>query len=414
MKKYISQHLDVTTLLQLTAGLWLGYLLVLLAIDYLFYAQPVFPLLFYAINGLIALAVLGLAFWPPGRAWLGQAFLPLVVVLLSVTPMVLAQAMTAPRLPPTQAGGPEAVVLRIMPLLLVALILTAWQYGWRSVVLFSVGTALASLGLHLCFYRPGAPLLPPLFVLIIQTITFLLVGYFLSVLVQQLRRQNESLEQANARLADHAATLEELAISQERNRMARELHDTLAHTLSALSVQLETAKAYQDVDPAATAAILETSLAATRSGLQETRQVLKSLRASPLEDMGLALALRQLATETAERANLDLRYLVPTHFPPLPQAIEQCLYRVTQEATANVAHHANARTLTVQLTFNGDIVLQVRDDGLGFDPQQAEAEGHFGLAGMRERAALVGGILTVTSQPGADSVVQLTIKDFSK
>ena len=415
MKKYISQHLDLITLIQLTAGLWLGYLLVLLAIDYLLYAQPIFPPLFYAINGLIALAVLGLAFWPSGRAWLGQAFLPLVVVLLSVTPMVLAQVMTAARLPPAAGGGPEAVVLRIMPLLLVALILTAWQYGWRYVVLFSVGTALASLGLHLYFYRPGgAPLLPPLFVLVIQTITFLLVGYFVSVLVQQLRRQNESLEQANARLADHAATLEELAISQERNRMARELHDTLAHTLSALSVQLETARAYQDVDPAATAAILETSLAATRTGLQETRQALKSLRASPLEDMGLALALRQLATETAERANLELHYLVPTHFPPLPQAIEQCLYRVTQEATANVAHHANARTLTVQLTFNGDIVLQVRDDGLGFDPQQAEAEGHFGLAGMRERAALVGGVLTVTSQPGAGTVVQLTIEDFSK
>ena len=169
--------------------------------------------------------------------------------------------------------------------------------------------------------------------------------------------------------------------------MARELHDTLAHTLSALSVQLETAKAYRDVDPAATAAILDTSLAATRSGLQETRQALKSLRASPLEDMGLSLALRQLATETAERANLQLDLSVPTHIPSLPHAIEQCLYRVTQEATANVAYHADARTMTVQLTFNGDILLQVSDDGRGFDPQQAEAAGHFGLVGMRERAA---------------------------
>jgi signal transduction histidine kinase len=130
--------------------------------------------------------------------------------------------------------------------------------------------------------------------------------------------------------------------------------------------------------------------------------------------MGLALALRQLAMEAAERANLELHFLVPTHFPPMPHAIEQCLYRVTQEATANVAHHANARTLTVQLTFNGELVLQVRDDGLGFDPKQAEAEGHFGLAGMRERAALVGGVLTVTSQPGAGAVVQLSIEDFAK
>ena len=109
--------------------------------------------------------------------------------------------------------------------------------------MFSGGIALFSLGLHLYYYRPDGPsLLPPVFVLVIQTITFLLVGYYISVLVRQLRQQNESLAQANARLADHAATLEELTISRERNRMARELHDTLAHTLSALSVQLETAQ----------------------------------------------------------------------------------------------------------------------------------------------------------------------------
>lgn len=184
--------------------------------------------------------------------------------------------------------------------------------------------------------------------------------------------------------------------------------------LSALSVQLETAKAYHDVDPATTADILDTSLVVTRSGLQETRQALKALRASPLEDMGLSLALRQLVTETAERANLQLNLSAQTHFPALPHAIEQCLYRVTQEATANVTHHANARTMTVQLTFNGDILLQVSDDGQGFDPQQAEAAGHFGLTGMRERAALVGGILNVISQPGAGTIVKLKIEDFIK
>jgi two-component system sensor histidine kinase UhpB len=125
--------------------------------------------------------------------------------------------------------------------------------------------------------------------------------------------------------------------------------------------------------------------------------------------MGLSLALRQLATETAERANLQLNLSMPTHFPSLSPAIEQCLYRVTQEATANVAHHANASTLIVQLTYNGGILLQISDDGQGFDPQQAESAGHFGLAGMRERAALVGGVLNVTSQPGAGAGVQLTI-----
>ncbi len=231
MNKYISQHLTLITILPLTAGLWLGYLLVLLAIDHLFYPRPIFSPLYYLINGLAALAVLGLALWPRGRAWLGWAFLPLVIGLLSVTPLVMAQVVTI-QLPFNPASSLEAVLLRTMPLLLMTLILLVWQYGWRYVILFSVNIALFTLGLHLYFYQPGrSSLLPPVTVLIIQTITFLLVGYFISVLIQQLRRQNESLAQANAQLADYAATLEDLTISRERNRMARELHDTLAHTL---------------------------------------------------------------------------------------------------------------------------------------------------------------------------------------
>ncbi len=297
-----------------------------------------------------------------------------------------------------------------MPQLLIVLILIVWQYGWRYVIVFSGGIAVFSLGLHLYFFRPGGPsLLPPVFVLVIQTITFLVVGYFIDVLVQQLRQQNESLEHANAQLLDHAATLEELTISRERNRMARELHDTLAHTLSALSVQLETVKAYWEVDPAVVQPMLDKALTATRSGLQETRRALKSLRASPLDDLGLALALRQLATETAQRANLQLDLSVPEHLPSLTPAVEQCIYRVTQEATANVIHHANARRLMVHLAFNGEVSLRVSDDGCGFDPQEAESAGHFGLSGMRERAQLVGGDLSISSQPGEGTTIQLTI-----
>jgi len=328
--------------------------------------------------------------------------------------VMMAQLM-AMQQPPGPANSPEAVFLRTMPLLFMSLILTAWQYGWRAVILFSSGISLFMLGLHLFFFRPGgASLMPPLTVLLIQFISFLVVGYFISTLIKRLKQQQDSLAQANTQLTDYAATLEELTISRERNRMARELHDTLAHSLSALSVQLETVKAYWDVDSAAAQQILDKSLTATRSGLQETRRALKSLRASPLEDMGLSLALRQMATETAERANLQLNLSMPTHFPSLPQTIEQCLYRITQEATANVAHHANARTLTVQLTINGDILLQVSDDGQGFDPQQAESAGHFGLAGIRERAALVGGELDISSQPGEGTVVKLILEDVIK
>jgi signal transduction histidine kinase len=403
---------DVARLLRLAVALWLGYLLALVLIDHRFYPHPIFPPRYYLVNGLGALVVLGLALWPRGRTWLGCAFLPLVIGLLSVLPVMMAQLVTM-RLPPNPASGPEAVLVRTMPLLFIALILTAWQYGWRYVILFSGGIALFALGLHLFFFRPGGPsLLPPVTVLVIQTISFLVVGYFISTLMNRLKMQQTSLEQANAQLVHYATTLEHLTISRERNRMARELHDTLAHTLSGLSVQLETVKAYWDVDPAAAQQMLDKSLGATRSGLQETRRALKSLRASPLDDLGLVLALRKLAEETAARANLQLDLSLPERLPALSPDVEQCIYRVAQEAVANAAHHANAHTLIVQLSVNGrGVSLLVRDDGLGFNVRQGEASGRFGLPGMRERAQLGGGQLTIDSQPGQGTMIRLTIED---
>jgi signal transduction histidine kinase len=400
---------NVMSLLPLTLGLWLGYLLALLLIDYLFYPRPIFPPFYYLINGAIALAVLALALWPPGRDFLGTSFFfPLVIGLLTVVPIVSSNLIVPPPRP-SPAFSPESIMLRQIPLLLIPLILVAWQYGWRYVVLYSIGIALFTLGLRLPSFRPGGPSpIPPITVLLIQTISFLVVGYFISFLIRRLQQGQESLAQVNAQLVDYANTLEELTISRERNRMARELHDTLAHTLSGLSVQLETVKAYWDVDPAAAQQMLDKSLEATRNGLQETRRALKSLRASPLDDLGLALALRKLAEETAARANLQLFLSLPERLPALSPDVEQCIYRVAQEAVANAAHHANAHTLTVQLSVvEPDVRLLVRDDGLGFDVGQGEASGHFGLPGMRERARLVGGQLTIDSQPGQGTTIRL-------
>ena len=390
--------------------LWLGYLLVLATIDHLFYPRPPFAPLYYLINALNALTVLGIALWPWLQKRLEQMLLPVVIVLMSVSPIMINQLMVL-SLPPGPQTKPENTALRLMPVMFMALILIAWQYRWQHVSLFSVGIAALNLGLHLLFFRPGgASLLPPVIVLLIQTISFFVVGYFISALVSRLRAQRVSQEQANAQLLHYASTLEHLTISRERNRMARELHDTLAHTLSALSVQLETVKAYWDVEPQTAQQMLDKSLAATRSGLQETRRALKSLRASPLDDLGLALAIRKMAEETTARANLQLDLSLPNWLISFSPEVEQVIYRVAQEAVANVAHHANAHTLTVQLSANESAVsLLVRDDGIGFS--QVGADGHFGLPGMRERAQLVGGQLLIDSQPGQGTTIRLTIED---
>jgi signal transduction histidine kinase len=401
---------DLTHLLCLVVVLWMGYLFSLAAIDHSFYPRPVFGLPFYLINGLDALVVLGLSIWPRSRMKLGRCFLPLVIVLLSVVPVVSGNLLVL-RMPPTPAGNPEAIMLRLLPMTFMALVLTAWQYRWKHVVVFTLAMAGFNLGLHGWFFRPGgAPFLPPVTAFVIQAVSFLLVGYFISTLMSRLRAQNVALEQANAQLVHYSSTLEHLTISRERNRLARELHDTLAHTLSALSVQLETAKAYFDVDSGATKELLEKSLQVTRSGLMETRRALKSLRASPLEDLGLLLALRKMAEEAAARVKLKLHLSLPDQLESLSPDVEQAVYRVAQEAVANVAHHANAQNLTMQLAINdGRLALMVGDDGLGFNVQQGEGTGRFGLTGMRERTQLVGGQLMIESRPGQGTTIKLMI-----
>ncbi len=244
--------------------LWLGYLLALLLIDYIFFPNPIFSLPYYLISGSIALVILGLALYLPAHGRSGRLLLPLTIVMLSLASIALAELATAP-IGPSPGNSPEAILLRTMPLLLLALILTAWQYSWPYVIVYTVSVALFSFGLYWWLSLQGRPFGPPTTTVIILTISFLVVGYFISTLIRRLKEQQESLTRVNAQLSQYAATMEDLTISRERNRMARELHDTLAHTLSALSVQLETVKAYWDVDATAAQQMLDTALDATRA-----------------------------------------------------------------------------------------------------------------------------------------------------
>jgi signal transduction histidine kinase len=299
----------------------------------------------------------------------------------------------------------------MFPFLFVALMLVAWQYKWQYILLVILGIAGLNLGVIWSLTGPGAPLfIGGIIVTLIQTVIFLAVGFSISYLMNRLKGQQQSLETANIHLTHYASTLEHLATSRERNRLARELHDTLAHTLSGLSVQLETVKAYWDVDQQTARSILDKSLAAAHSGLEETRRALEALRASPLDDLGLALATRNMVEGAAARANLTLDLSIMDKLPALSPDVEQCIYRVAQEAVTNVVNHANAKNLTVKLEFIEEkMSLIVRDDGIGFGIEKNNKTSHFGLTGMRERAQLIGGDLTIISKPGYGTTIQLTI-----
>jgi signal transduction histidine kinase len=216
---------------------------------------------------------------------------------------------------------------------------------------------------------------------------------------------------ANKQLVHYASTLENLTVSRERNRMSRELHDTVVHTLSGLAVQLETTKAYMDINPGTARNLVDQSLEVVRSGLQETRRALKALRASPLEDLGLILGIKKLIEAAIQRGNLLPDVFLPDKELFLTPDIEQCIYRIAQEALENVVHHANAHHLDVKLAVNQDeILLVIQDDGVGFSPEIGFPSGHFGLKGMQERARLVGGDLMIDSKPLSGTTIRFNLK----
>lgn len=238
--------------------------------------------------------------WPGLERLLGTNYLPLALGL-TVTGVFLGEWL-AGTISPDQylALAQETVLFLFFPLLVIS-----WQYNFRVVALFLVIVGL--LDFVLAFFvlgHAGMTAIAYERTAFSRLAAFLAVGYIISHLMKEQRAQRQSLRQANTELAHYAATLEQLTISQERNRMARELHDTLAHTLSGMAVQLEAVQSLWDSSPEEARTMLGKSLAATRSGLTETRRALQALRASPLDDLGLALALRNLAESAATRAGL--------------------------------------------------------------------------------------------------------------
>ncbi|HUS13907.1 MAG TPA: GAF domain-containing sensor histidine kinase [Chloroflexia bacterium] len=203
-----------------------------------------------------------------------------------------------------------------------------------------------------------------------------------------------------------------LGAVDERNRLAREIHDTLAQGLSATALQLETADALlaAQAPPAQIGPVIQQALALTRTNLEEARRSVLDLRSAPLQGRTLAEALAALAANTSSAEGpLRVKLFTKGKSRPLPVRKETGLYRVAQEALTNVTRHANADLATVQLVLLPDkVCLRVTDNGRGFDPA-AIADGCFGLVGMNERVKLLGGHLTIQSSPGTGTHLEAVI-----
>jgi two-component system NarL family sensor kinase len=222
------------------------------------------------------------------------------------------------------------------------------------------------------------------------------VGDLLSIAIERARLFAKSVQ---------------LGAAEERNRLAREIHDTLAQGLSGIALQLETADALLDAgaEPERVARAVRQALELARASLKEARRSVLDLRAAPLEGRSLVEALSALAQEWQIQTGLPLAFEVVSGHRPLPVRIEMGLYRIAQEALANIARHAGASQVMLRLVSTPDLVrVTIEDDGRGFDPARVPA-GRYGLIGLNERAKLLGGTLRLDSSPGAGTCLEVEI-----
>ena len=212
----------------------------------------------------------------------------------------------------------------------------------------------------------------------------------------------------NARLYRKAQAA---AVLEERNRLARELHDSVTQQLFSITLTAQAARMQLERDPQRVASQLERLQETAGAALAEMRALIYQLRPPALRDQGLVAALQQHAQFLAHREGMVITLSVSGD-ERLARGVEQPIYRIVQEALNNVVKHANARNVQVTLAFTGEGVrVCVRDDGQGFDPEALPAgDGrHFGLLSMRERAAEIGGTVEVRSAVGRGAEVIVTV-----
>ena len=253
-----------------------------------------------------------------------------------------------------------------------------------------------------------------LLTMIVYSGGYMFFGIFGRSLMQaQLAKQRSDellteLQQTHQQLQEYVLQVEQLAVAEERNRLAREMHDAIGHRLTVSAVQLEGAQRLIEKEPHRAEEMVGTVREQVREALTELRQTVATLR-EPLETgLDLKPALISLIDEFEEATDLTVNLLVPDNLPSLPDSHRLTLYRTAQEALTNVQRHAEAKQVWVQI-FADDhsIKLSVGDDGLGFS-QNPDSK-RFGLRGMQERASQIGGECSLDKRSGGGAQITVTL-----
>ncbi len=286
------------------------------------------------------------------------------------------------------------------------------RYSWKAVILTAVYLSLSAAVVLLTGSGVG---LTSWVIAIIPLTAFVVV--YVVLFMRQVEARNrsqkllEELEAANRQLAEYAGQIEDQTLTAERERMARELHDTLAQGLAGLILQLEAADSHlSGQHPERAQAIIQLAMGRARGTLAEARRAIDDLRSGAAQPTDLVEAVQ------AEVDHFTAASSIPCIFShdiagEIPTGVREQALRSIGEGLSNIAHHSSANRAWVHISSPpGCLEVEVGDDGSGFDPAVAASQpGHYGLLGIRERVHLAGGSLEITSQPGSGTVIHIRL-----
>ncbi len=240
-------------------------------------------------------------------------------------------------------------------------------------------------------------------------------------LLAELTQTHNELAEAHQRLAATAAQEQELAVLRERNRLAREMHDTLGHALVLVTVKLEVAQRLQERDPERSNQELAATQQIVRESMHELRASIANLRSPTLEHEPVCHALSRLVDEMAQRTGIHATYDIQPDIASFPEQVEETLWKVGQEAIANIEKHARASNVLLHMSrYEGTLHMSLEDDGVGLPRECSQHKangqtaytspaGHYGLNGMLERIEHIGGSLSLNSGAKRGTVVKVVL-----
>jgi signal transduction histidine kinase len=323
---------------------------------------------------------------PTGSAWPGVIYLGGLIALLAVA----------------EAAGNGSTVTFILLALGPQAFMAAWSFRLAVVVvvLMNAPVVLTALARG----ARGTDLVAPITAAALTTVFSVAFGTWTNRIIDQSRERAELIEQLERTRAELAEVSRRAGTLAERDRLASEIHDTIAQGFTSIVMLVQAAEAVIGDDTERARKQLGLIGRTARDNLAEARALVAGLGPAPLATASLADALARLADRAGEESGLAAEFSV-TGTPRLAgTSAEVVLLRVCQEALANVRRHARASSVRVTLSYGDERVrLAVTDDGAGFDPD--EPASGFGLRGMRARVAEIGGELTVRSAPGAGTTV---------